>query len=57
MWYVWMMIIERCIESYYEPDGYDDASNRITPMSWCPVLSMFAGSTFATIQKVFDALF
>ena len=52
-----MMVIERCIESYYEPEGYDDASNRIPPMAWCPVLSIFAGSTFASIQRIIDALF
>ena len=52
-----MMIIERIIESYYEPDGYDDASGRLPPMAWCPVLSIFSGSTFASIQKIIDAIF
>ena len=52
-----MMIVERCVESYYEPNGYDDAQDEKPPLLWCPVLSVFSGSTFASIQKIIDALF
>ena len=52
-----MMILERCIESYYEPEGYDDETTKIPPFLWCPTLSVFSGSTFASIQKIIDAIF
>ena len=52
-----MMMVERCIQSYYEPYGYDDASNEIPPLKWCPTFSVFSGSAFGSIQKLIDAFF
>ena len=52
-----MMIVERCVQSYYEPNGYDDAFIEKPPLLWCPALSVFSGSTFASVQKIIDALF
>lgn len=52
-----MMIIERGVESYYEPEGYDDESGIIPPLKWCYPLSLFSASTFGVIQRFIDALF
>ena len=52
-----MMIIERAVESYYEPDGYDDLSEITPPLKWCPLLPVFSGSTLGLIQRFIDALF
>ena len=51
------MIIERCVQSYYEPEGYDDAFEEIPPLVWCTTFSLFSGSTFGSMQKIIDALF
>ena len=52
-----MMVVERCIESYYEPNGYDDASGEIPALKWCSPLSLYSGSTLGSIQQIIDALF
>ena len=52
-----MMVVERCIESYYEPNGYDDASNLLPQLKWCPPLSLYSGTILGSIQQIIDALF
>ena len=54
---MFMFVVERIVESSYENGGFphDDESGR-TPC-WCPVLSIFTESIFASFQKIIDALF
>ena len=55
-----MIVVERCVETYYEPEGYDDVSigsGQVPPLLWCGTMDAFSGSTFASFQKFIDALF